>query len=96
MLELCHSYEVPCVLHTYPDAAHGHLAALLSTCPFHFSENMHMNLNDFTQIGSSVHSVEDAMEAERLGATYVTAGHVYVTDCKGAGTSGTCLFKKCL
>ena len=22
------------------------------------------------------------MEAERLGATYVTAGHVYVTDCK--------------
>lgn len=42
VLELCHSYEVPCVLHTYPDAAR-HLAALLSTCPFHFSENMHMN-----------------------------------------------------
>ena len=36
VLELCHSYEVPCVLHE-------HLAALLSTCPSHFSENMHMN-----------------------------------------------------
>lgn len=42
VLELCHSYEVPCVLHTYR-MPHGHLAALLSTCPFHFSENMHMN-----------------------------------------------------
>lgn len=25
---------------------------------------------------------EDAMEAERLGATYVTAGHIFTTDCK--------------
>ena len=33
-------------------------------------------------MGSSVHSIEEAQEAERLGATYITAGHVYATDCK--------------
>lgn len=32
--------------------------------------------------GVSVHSVEDAHRAEQCGATYLTAGHVFVTDCK--------------
>lgn len=36
----------------------------------------------FQRIGTSVHSVEDAKEAERLGVSYMTAGHIYVTDCK--------------
>lgn len=33
-------------------------------------------------VGASVHSPEEAAEAEALGASYVTAGHVFVTDCK--------------
>ena len=81
VLELCHSYEVPCVLHTYPDAARA-LGCTSIHLPLPLLRECAHELNDFTQIGSSVHSVEDAMEAERLGATYVTAGHVYVTDCK--------------
>ncbi|MFC2661527.1 MAG: thiamine phosphate synthase [Eubacterium sp.] len=32
--------------------------------------------------GCSVHSPEEAAEAERLGAAYLFAGHVYATDCK--------------
>lgn len=36
----------------------------------------------FTVIGSSVHSVEEAVEAYELGASYVTAGHIFDTDCK--------------
>ncbi len=32
--------------------------------------------------GCSVHSPEDAVEAEQLGAAYLFAGHVYATDCK--------------
>lgn len=39
-------------------------------------------LADFQIIGTSVHSVEDAIEAEQLGASYLTAGHIYATDCK--------------
>lgn len=36
----------------------------------------------FSQIGASVHSIEEAKEAEELGATYLVAGHIFSTDCK--------------
>ena len=39
-------------------------------------------LENFREIGCSVHSVEDALEAQKLGATYLTAGHIYTTNCK--------------
>lgn len=34
------------------------------------------------QIGTSVHSVAEAEAAQGLGASYVTAGHIFNTDCK--------------
>ena len=40
------------------------------------------HLKRFQHIGASVHSVEEALEAQRLGATYLIAGHIYATDCK--------------
>lgn len=33
-------------------------------------------------IGCSVHSLEEAEEAEYLGADYLIAGHIYATQCK--------------
>ena len=36
----------------------------------------------FKVIGTSVHSVEDAIKAKQLGTTYMTAGHIFATDCK--------------
>ena len=36
----------------------------------------------FRRVGVSVHSVEEAKEAESLGADSVTAGHIFRTDCK--------------
>lgn len=39
-------------------------------------------LNQFETLGASCHSVEDAILAKGLGATYITAGHVFETDCK--------------
>ena len=37
---------------------------------------------EFEVVGASVHSVEEALQAEKLGAAYVTAGHIFATDCK--------------
>ena len=37
---------------------------------------------EFEVVGASVHSVEEAVLAEKLGASYVTAGHIFATDCK--------------
>ena len=31
---------------------------------------------------SSAKIIEEAKEAERLGCTYITAGHIFLTDCK--------------
>ncbi len=36
----------------------------------------------FDFIGASIHSVEEARKAEKLGASYLTAGHIYETGCK--------------
>ncbi|MDR3075361.1 MAG: thiamine phosphate synthase [Candidatus Methanoplasma sp.] len=47
-------------------------------------------LADFEEIWVSVHSVGDAAEAERLGATHLIYGNVYETSCKpGAEGRGT-------
>lgn len=45
-------------------------------------ERQAQGLCDFNIIGASVHSLEEAMEAERLSASYVVAGHIFPTDCK--------------
>lgn len=52
-----------------------------------FGENNHLPLDVFSRksgkiVGTSVHSVEDAVKAEQMGADYVLAGHVFETDCK--------------
>lgn len=34
------------------------------------------------QTGTSIHSVEEAREAQEMGAAYVLAGHIFSTNCK--------------
>lgn len=36
----------------------------------------------FTWLSTSVHSVEEAIKAQALGATVLIAGHIYTTQCK--------------
>lgn len=95
VLTICESYDVPCILHTYwnvalelgHDAIHLPLPLLRELSagtpnPDTLTGNSNFHLTDFHKIGTSVHSVEDAIEAQRLGATHVTAGHIFTTDCK--------------
>ena len=37
---------------------------------------------EFETVGTSVHSLEQLRQAENLGVDYVTAGHIFATDCK--------------
>lgn len=39
-------------------------------------------IRNFKQVGVSIHSVEQAREAEAWGADYLIAGHIFPTDCK--------------
>lgn len=81
VLELCHIYRIPCILHTYPEAARR-LDCHNIHLPLPLLRKFASQLDDFTLVGTSVHSVDEASEAERLGADYITAGHIYATDCK--------------
>lgn len=54
-------------------------------------ENVHLTIGQITEqgrppfikrVGVSVHSVEEAIAAQNLGADYLIAGHIYATDCK--------------
>ena len=39
-------------------------------------------LTNYTIKGVSTHSVDEALNVEKLGGTYVTASHIFVTKCK--------------
>ncbi|MCD8021183.1 MAG: thiamine phosphate synthase [Clostridiales bacterium] len=85
--DICDAYQVPCILHTFWQVAielnspyiHLPLPVLRKCRQNQAGDDV---LSSFTEIGTSVHSVADMKEAERLGATYVTAGHIFSTDCK--------------
>lgn len=78
---LCAFYQVPCILHEHLAAARA-----LNHSRIHLSlpslERAQDQRKHFTEVGASVHSVEEARHAYRLGATYVIAGHIYLTACK--------------
>ena len=82
VIQICEKYDVPCILHSFVNAA-IELGAEDIHLPLHILREMDAKTKDnFKIIGASCHSVEEAQEAERSGCTYITAGHVFVTDCK--------------
>ncbi|MCF0123492.1 MAG: thiamine phosphate synthase [Ruminiclostridium sp.] len=82
VLALCARHQVPCILHSFPQVALD-----LESDAIHLPLPVLRTLNEeqksrFRIIGASCHSVPEALEAQRLGCTYLTAGHVFETDCK--------------
>ena len=78
VVKICHRYGKRCILHSHPDIV-GVTGA----------DGVHVTMNDFRRMknngiftGVSCHSVDEVREAERLGADYVIAGHIFQTDCK--------------
>lgn len=81
-MALCARYDVSCILHSFVDAA-IELQAKAIHLPLHILRSMtEAQKAQFDTIGASCHSAEDAAEAQRLGCAYITAGHIFETDCK--------------
>ncbi|MEF9918652.1 MAG: thiamine phosphate synthase [Eubacterium sp.] len=78
---ICQKYPVTLRFHTYYRVAKN------LKCPrIHLSlpvleENPGIK-SSFDSIGVSIHSLEQAEKAVALGADYLTAGHIFATDCK--------------
>lgn len=81
VIDICKRHNKKCILHSYVDVAKK-LNCKSIHLPLNILRQQANNLSSFTLIGSSVHSIEEAIEAERLGANYITAGHVFKTACK--------------
>ena len=81
VLAICNAYQVPCILHFFPEVAKK-LQVDAIHLPLWKLQECVSELTGFSQIGTSTHSPAEALKAQQLGATYVTAGHIYTTDCK--------------
>ena len=81
-LSICEKRGVPCILHSFADIA-AELGAEAAHLPLDKLTELPEEIKArFRVIGASCHSREDALLAEKAGATYITAGHVFATDCK--------------
>ena len=82
VMKICTRAGVPCILHSFPAAARKlHAEAI------HLPLDLFLAMDEgekasFRVIGVSCHSAEEAETAEKHGATYISAGHIFDTDCK--------------
>ena len=79
--KICDKYGVDLIVNTFISSAKkaGIKKVQLPMAEFLRKRS---ELNDFEEIGVSVHSLDEAILAEKLGATFLIAGHIYMTPSK--------------
>ena len=80
VIKLCEKAGTTLILHRFPEVVH-HLGYDKLHLPLEMLKTIGRP-EGLTLLGTSIHSVEDAKEAGRLGADYVFAGNIFETDCK--------------
>ncbi|HBA96856.1 MAG TPA: thiamine phosphate synthase [Lachnospiraceae bacterium] len=82
VIRLCRDNCVACILHLFQDVA-ADTGADGIHLPFSvFNQMPESKKKKFNIIGVSVHSREEAADAQKLGASYIIAGHIFQTGCK--------------
>lgn len=82
VLSICAKHGTRCILHSHANVAEALYCDALHL-PLHLLRALpDARKRNFTMLGASCHSTADALEAMALGCTYITAGHVFDTDCK--------------
>lgn len=82
VIQVCRDYDVQCILHSFAKTAIKlNETAIHMPLPL-LREMTTQEKAHFRIIGASCHSVKEAREAQSFGCTYITAGHIFLTDCK--------------
>lgn len=95
IMQLCLDNGVLCILHYFKD-----VALELGACGIHLPFGIFMDMPDeekkrFKITGVSIHSKEEAVNAQKMGASYIIAGHIFETGCKeGIKPRGTGFLKE--
>ena len=79
--ELCDRHQVKLIINHNLEAAERLKVGAVQVS-IHDFRKAREAICKFDQVGVSVHSVEQACEAEAGGADYLIAGHIFPTDCK--------------
>lgn len=79
--KICEKYSVPFSINSFTDIAEKTGVSDIHI-PLSVLEKNPSLVSKFKTVGVSVHSVDDAKKAEKLGASYVIFGHIFPTDCK--------------
>lgn len=80
--DICRNTGASLIVHSHPEVARE-LGIPALHMPLDALEKLSSEeRKEFRVLGASCHSVEDVLRAKALGCDYVTAGHVYATDCK--------------
>lgn len=87
--EICRKYDTEFIIHYFPETAAALKSDKIYLPLWKLKENPDI-AKKFKYVQVSVHSEEEAKEAEKIGASALTAGHIFNTDCKkglpGRGT----------
>ena len=79
--KICDEYDIEFIAHFFYEAA-----LKLNTSYVHLPlwkyKEIKENDSIKKQVGVSVHSIEEAIEAQHLGAAYLIVGHIFKTECK--------------
>lgn len=95
VMKICQGSGTKCILHYFKNAALN-----LGADGIHLPYNKFMDMDfiEKSQVkikGVSVHSVDEALNAQKAGASYIMAGHIYKTACKeGLEPRGTGFLKE--
>ena len=82
VMQICQKHGTQCIIHSFSNVATA-LGATAVHMPLPLLQKMKpQEKSHFQIIGASCHSLEEAKEAQDLGCTYITAGHIFLTDCK--------------
>ena len=82
VMQICQKHGTQCILHSFSNVATT-LGATAVHMPLPLLQKMTpQEKSHFQIIGASCHSLEEAKKAQNLGCTYITAGHIFLTDCK--------------
>lgn len=96
VLSICAKHNRRCILHTYDKVARE-LGCHEIHMPLPRLQEMRQEEEDgwFTTVGTSVHSLKQVKLAAHLHVDYMTAGHIFETDCKkGLPGRGLSFLKK--